>query len=180
MGLVTRLGGLGGQLASSELSAGEQQLLCLARAVLSPAKLVLIDEATANVDQETDRVYWADSKLDVIETVKIDGSDRRAILTTRTIHPFSLAVFEDTLYWSDWETREVVSCNKYTGKDYRVLIKEAGIRPMGIAVAHPVSMEAGLEAPCSAADCSHVCLPRAPPSKGFTCACPSHQVSKLS
>ena len=55
VGLVTRLGGLGGQLASSELSAGEQQLLCLARAVLSPAKLVLIDEATANVDQETDR-----------------------------------------------------------------------------------------------------------------------------
>ena len=64
------------------------------------------------VDQITDRVYWADSKLDVIESVDLDGGDRRTILTSHPKHPFSLAVFEDSLYWSDWETQEIVSCNK--------------------------------------------------------------------
>ena len=59
--------GLGGKLAAlpdglaypitaggAQLSSGERQLLCLGRALLHRTKVVLIDEATSNLDAETD------------------------------------------------------------------------------------------------------------------------------
>ncbi|XP_050424570.1 ATP-binding cassette sub-family C member 10 isoform X2 [Adelges cooleyi] len=53
---VKRMGGLGCRLGdSNNMSVGEKQLLCLVRAVLKNAKIVCIDEATANVDKITDQ-----------------------------------------------------------------------------------------------------------------------------
>jgi ATP-binding cassette, subfamily C, bacterial len=48
--LVTRLGGYQAELSPDRLSAGERQLIALARAYLSPARLVILDEATCHLD----------------------------------------------------------------------------------------------------------------------------------
>ncbi|KAG5953563.1 hypothetical protein E4U53_004782 [Claviceps sorghi] len=49
-------GGLDAPLNEDELSHGQRQLFCLARAIARPGKIVIIDEATSSVDSETDEL----------------------------------------------------------------------------------------------------------------------------
>ncbi|GJF33786.1 ABC transporter ATP-binding protein [Kitasatospora sp. NE20-6] len=49
-GLLARVGGLDGHVEPAALSAGERQLVALVRAYLSPARLVVLDEATRHLD----------------------------------------------------------------------------------------------------------------------------------
>ena len=43
-------------ISNSSFSAGEKQLLCICRAILRRSKIVLIDEATANIDFKNDAI----------------------------------------------------------------------------------------------------------------------------
>jgi ATP-binding cassette, subfamily C, bacterial len=53
--LITRLGGPAALIRPSQLSAGERQLIALARSYLSPAPLAVLDEATCHLDPEAER-----------------------------------------------------------------------------------------------------------------------------
>jgi len=48
--------GLHSQISDSEMSLGEKQLLCVARAILKKSKIVILDEPTASLDIETSQL----------------------------------------------------------------------------------------------------------------------------
>lgn len=63
------------------------------------------------------RVFWVDAKLNLISSCDYDGDNRRQILhSTATLrHPFSISVFEDHLYWTDWDSQYIYRANKFNG-----------------------------------------------------------------
>jgi ABC-type multidrug transport system fused ATPase/permease subunit len=52
--LVRRLGGYSAEIDPMTLSAGQRQLIALARAYLAPARLMVLDEATCHLDPPTE------------------------------------------------------------------------------------------------------------------------------
>ena len=125
------------------------------------------------IDSVLERVFWSEAKHNTLESAKIDGSGRRIISMGKVRHgrhPFSIALFEDTIFWSDWGTKDIRSVNKFTGKNETVILKEASVTPMGITIYHPVLEKLSLGNPCARSFCTHLCLLKA--WRGFTCACP--------
>ncbi|XP_055952881.1 low-density lipoprotein receptor-related protein 2-like [Argiope bruennichi] len=121
------------------------------------------------IDHTSNRLYWSDAKLLTIEYVTLDGKIRKVIIKNEVYHPYSLAVFEDNLYWSDWTTFTLESSNKFTGHKTTVMVRENGKHIMGVHVYHPV-LARRANNPCWGSSCSHICL--IAPLNNYRCACP--------
>jgi ABC-type multidrug transport system ATPase subunit len=105
--LIGRLGGIGAEVAPAELSAGERQLISLVRAYLSPAPVVVLDEATCHLDPAAERLaeeafgrrhgtliviaHRVSSALRARRVLVLDGSsavvgDHRTLLSTSPLY----------------------------------------------------------------------------------------------
>jgi low-density lipoprotein receptor-related protein 1 (alpha-2-macroglobulin receptor) len=158
---------------------------------------------------ETNELFFGDAREDYISVCDFAGANRKIIAhrksnpTLNLNHIFSIAVWEDKIYFSDWESNSIEYCDKYTGNNCGTLIKLVH-RSMDLKVHHPVrqrrlktssAMEQLLrkkpdskskesskkkfevlsakDNPCLTANCSALCL-LSPETPYFKCACPDH------
>lgn len=74
------------------------------------------------VDYFSDKIFWADARLDYIEYADFEGKSRHSVLSGPLVpHVFALSVFDDMLYWTDWNTKGLVRAHKFTGEKYQIL-----------------------------------------------------------
>jgi len=58
-------------------------------------------------------------------------------------HPFGITLFEDKIYWTDWQTKSVNTANKFTGGGVRTIRKRLFF-PMNIRTYHPLRQPEGM------------------------------------
>nr|XP_033342194.1 vitellogenin receptor [Megalopta genalis] len=119
------------------------------------------------IDYANDRLYWIDSKLKLIETVRLDGSDRRTILRDIVKMPMAIAVFENKIYWSERASKTIETCDKFTGKDWKTLAQANSV-VYAMDIYHSV-LKPKIRNPCNSKPCSQLCLLNS--ESGYTCAC---------
>jgi len=84
---VLSRGGLDSPLEASSISSGQQQLLCLARALVNQSRILILDEPTSNVDEE--------SETKMMTLIEDRFQDRTVIAVAhqlRTIRNFDIVV----------------------------------------------------------------------------------------
>uniref|UniRef100_H2Z4K3 EGF-like domain-containing protein n=1 Tax=Ciona savignyi TaxID=51511 RepID=H2Z4K3_CIOSA len=141
------------------------------------------------IDYTRNQIYWADAKYHIIEKANLDGGNRRAVISRGEmkgclLHPFGVAIFEDKLYWTDWQSKSVNSANKFTGRGAKTIRSRLHF-PMDIQTYHPLRQPKGSSPnPCSVRNggCTHLCLlsPNLDGVNGgdilstpYRCACPT-------
>ncbi|KAF0300268.1 Prolow-density lipoprotein receptor-related protein 1 [Amphibalanus amphitrite] len=125
-----------------------------------------------SLDYEARRVYWADAKLDSVQTIRYDGTDRRVVLKDHSYleHPFAVTVFGNDVYWTDWRTNSVVRANKWNGSDVDS-VQMTITQPFDVKILHS-SRQPAMKNPCGRrfGGCSHLCLLNT--EGGYECHCP--------
>ena len=54
------------------------------------------------IDINSQELYWADYRLDIIEVSNVNGTNRRILINSGISQPFSLSMLGSMLYLSDW------------------------------------------------------------------------------
>lgn len=129
------------------------------------------------LDHVTGHIFWGDAGTDIIGMSDYMGNGYRKVLSLgKEHHIFSMSVFEDYLYWTNWETHSVERAHKYSGFNRTTVIPKFHYRPMGIKIVHPLLQRpiAKFSNPCHMGGrCSAVCtLSRN--SYGYDCKCPTN------
>ena len=167
----------------------------------STRRIIVKDEVRwpngLTIDLALDKLYWVDAKLHTVGSSNLDGSGATTVLfSTRHLrHQFSISVFSDLMFWTEWDTRAIYQANKFTGANISAITNTHSVGvlttlysvtvytyppqihlPMVVQVYHPYR-QPDYPNHCLPFNghCSHFCLP-APQhdrqDKKTSCRCP--------
>ena len=126
------------------------------------------------------------NREDYIGVADFNGNKLRMVISRQSNpyanlhHIFAISVFEDYIYWSDWETKSIERCHKYSGSDNKTVLSTIH-RPMDLQIYHPMRQPWPEHNPCeNNGGCEALCLLSPDPEiwgNGAsvlrkTCACP--------
>ncbi|XP_011694235.1 PREDICTED: vitellogenin receptor-like [Wasmannia auropunctata] len=131
------------------------------------------------IDYPNDRLYWVDAKLKIIESIRLDGTDRRVscirILGTG-LKPASLAVAGDNIFWAEDGSDKIFWTdfkNTFRLNQKKIAFHVPNLntlmRKFVITLRKDV-LRQDHDCQKNNGHCSHVCLLSSITS--FTCACP--------
>ncbi|KAK3768407.1 hypothetical protein RRG08_053401, partial [Elysia crispata] len=133
----------------------------------------LLRPSSLSLDLPTQTLFWLDSGLDVIESVGLDGGNRRVVHTTFNQRPSAVLVFEDRILWAIGRPPSIVQSDRTDMMDFQELLAlEDDVNAMAI-------LHSGLEKTnrssnsCEAKTCTGLCL--LGPGGLANCACPIPQ-----
>lgn len=81
----------------------------------------------------------------------------RVVLTQDIPHIFAMTLFEEYIYWTDWETKSINRAHKTQGVNKSVLISTLH-RPMDIHIYHPYRQPEGMPCAVYTQVCPGICL----------------------
>lgn len=99
----------------------------------------LVSPSGLAVDHGSQRLYWCDLSRGVIESAKLDGSNRHILSENQVGRPFDVAVFENVLWVSDWEGHLLYRLDmRRTGRNLEH-IHDDFIQPASLVIVHPLA-----------------------------------------
>nr|AYA29178.2 vitellogenin receptor [Samia ricini] len=133
---------------------------------------VLVDNMSSfptglSIDAANDRLYFVDKTIKVI---MLSGRNIYSLFEEPFHHPYSIAVFENTVFWSDWTSNTIQTTDKLHGSSQNRNVLVTVNKPvLGMHMYHPVLMSKTPH-PCDEHPCSHFCLITS--STTYSCGCP--------
>lgn len=125
------------------------------------------------LDFEAGRLYWCDPKTSIIETIRIDGTDRRRVYALhRSQHKtHRLDVWEDSLFVSTFPNHQVLRLDKF-GNNRAMSLVTGIVKLTDLVIIQEHKQKSNLTNPCRKQAChsSFLCIARTPETS--TCVCP--------
>lgn len=95
-----------------------------------------------SIDQANDKIYWADVGSGIyyrIESANLDGTNRKIVLEDTHQRPYSIAVTDEMIYWTDLTSEALWGIKKGADGEKPVKYRSFNEEPMGIFAKNDIS-----------------------------------------